>query len=231
MKTITKIAILTAALCACAAAKIQEPPVVWFDDFLGAKLHPGYLTSIGQPASVTISASPGVGGAVMLAIGSSASGVARLRFGEEPVTGGVDARNFSARKNLVYKARVFLNRNTDVFATVGFVGRHDPHNVLAVIFDGESWGFQVANEEITANIRTNFVHTPGKWFTVKIETVWGETPTARLYINDDLLATVEGAYVPVGDLCPEFQLWNVKMESGYSQPTMWIDYLSVKQNR
>jgi hypothetical protein len=43
--------------------------------------------------------------------------------------------------------------------------------------------------------------------------------------------TVKGAEVPEGGLCPEFQVWNRQTDSGYSQPTLWIDYLSVSQDR
>jgi integrase-like protein len=43
--------------------------------------------------------------------------------------------------------------------------------------------------------------------------------------------TVKGADVPEGGLYPEFQVWNRQTDSGYSQPTLWIDYLSVCQDR
>jgi len=106
---------------------------------------------------------------------------------------------------MAYKARVFLNLNTNIQATVGLVGLNDPQHVLAAIYNHDPggadafWNFQVANGAGNAvTISTGFRHTLGTWFTVKIVTEWGATPSAKININDDTtpLVTVTGAYVP-----------------------------------
>jgi hypothetical protein len=216
----------------------QTPKVSWFDDFLGIKLHPGYSISLAYAGQVSIADLPGQGGAVLLSIPGTDPGVARLRLGEDPITGPpFNALNFSARKNLVYKTRVFLNRNSHFTATIGFVGFHDPLNVVALVFndngEGAAWGFQSVSEGRGVTVPTGFLHQPGVWFTVRIETEWGEIPKARVYFNDETepRAQLSGEYVPAGGLCPEFQLWNVPLANAHSQPTMWIDYLSVEQDR
>ena len=133
-----------------------------------------------------------------------------------------------------------MNSNTNVAATVGFTGLDDPEHVIAAIYNAEpgdtqaKWVFQVNNGGANKiNISTGFQHTPGGWFTVKIVTTGGAVPSARIYINDDTtpLATVTGAYVPDSGLCAEFQVWNKQLSSGFSQPTLYVDYLSATQDR
>jgi hypothetical protein len=236
MKTINRIIICLLMVAPVCAAQ-TEPQVNWFDDFLGVALHPGYAISLAGTGVVRISDAPSVGGVVLLGVMGTAPGAARLRLGEDPVTGAQNALNFSAKKNLVYRTRVFLNRNTDLQATIGFVGYHDPENVLALVIGakegGPNWEFQVVNGGKGVQTPTGFLHEPGRWFTVKIVTEWGEVPSVRLYINDSAepLVTVKGQSVPGDGLCPEFQVWNKKLDSGYSQPSLYIDYLSVTQDR
>jgi hypothetical protein len=140
---------------------------------------------------------------------------------------------------MVYKARVFLNRTTDIQATVGLIGLNGSGQVIAATYTAEpgdtnaSWGFEVDNGVNHMAISTGFQHTPGSWFTIKIVTEWGDAPSARLYINDETepLATITGESVPGTGLCPEFQIWNKPLPSGWSQPSLYIDYLSVTQDR
>ena len=110
MKAINQVVItcLIITICACVnvAAQTTEPPVSWFDDFLGINLHPGYAKSLSGTGHIDMSSSASIGGVVMLWAESTAAGVARLRFGEAFPAGVVDVRNFSAAKNVVYKARV-----------------------------------------------------------------------------------------------------------------------------
>jgi hypothetical protein len=219
---------LTVATCA------QEPRVSWFDEFLGVKINPAYNQSLSDTATIQLAPdSGGNGGLAMLSVVGYASGVARLRLGEDPVTGGIHALNFSARKNLAYQSRAFINTDTDIAATIGFIGFRDPDNVIALIWGvpGANWLFEVVNDGRRILVDTGFRHTPGRWFTVKITTEWAEIPTARVYINEKLAAEVSGDYVPRGGLSPEYQLWNQPSGEAYSQPTMWIDYLSVSQDR
>jgi hypothetical protein len=222
--------ILFALLAFTSLCFAQEPRVSWFDDFLGARLHPGYVVSLAGTGTVRI-AEGHVGGAVLLAAMGYGDGAARLRFGEEPVSGAYNALNFSARKNFVYQTRLYLNRNTEVAATVGLIGFADPQNVIAALYGEPGWVFEVANEGLRMVLDTGFRHAPGNWVTFKIVTQWGETPKASLYINDRLVAEVEGEYVPSTGICPEYQVWNRSLDDAYSQPTMWIDYLSVSQER
>lgn len=218
--------------------KTSARQVKWFDDFLGVNLHPGYAVSLSGSGNVKMSSSSSIGGVVALST-SSEPGVARLRFGEDPATGLYDVRNFSAEKNMTYKARVLLNTNTNVQATVGLIGLHDPEHVIAAVYNAEPgdtnayWWFEVSNGADHAAAFTRFQHTPDTWFTVKIVTEWGNTPSARIYINDatEPSASVTGAYVPNTGVCPEFQIWNKQMPSGWSQSSLSVDYLSVRQDR
>jgi hypothetical protein len=253
MKAINQgvITCLIITVCACVAflqrpsvgssvaVQTTEPQVKWFDDFLGINLHPGYAVSLGGSGSVKMSSLPSIGGVVALSTSSSESGVARLRFGEDPATGAFDVRNFSAAKNMTYKARVFLNTNTNLQATVGLIGLNDPEHVIAAIYNAEpgntsaNWAFEVINGKNRMATTTQFQHAPDIWFTVKIVTEWGDTPSARIYINDEIapLAMVTGDYVPSTGLCPEFQIWNKQAASGLSQASLYVDYLSVTQDR
>jgi hypothetical protein len=237
-QVVVKCLIITICASVNVAAQTTDPPVSWFDDFLGIDLHPGYSKSLAGSGFINMTS--GVGGVVVLAATGTASGAARLRLGEDVGTGPVDVRPFSATKNMVYKARVLLNLNTNISATVGLIGQNDPQHVIAAIYHVEpgqpagAWGFQVVNG--TGNggtISTGFTHTPGAWFTVKIVTQWGVTPSAKIYINDDTtpLVTVTGASVPDSGLCTEFQVWNKQLSSGFSQPSLYVDYLSVTQDR
>lgn len=212
----------------------QVPNVTWFDDFLGVKLNPAYALSHTDTSAIQLAPDTnGNGGMVALWVVGYAPGAARLRLGEDPITGGIHALHFTARKNLVYQTRAFLNSNTDLAATIGLIGYHDPHNVIALIYGvpGQNWLFQAVNDGQGINIDTGFRHTPGKWFTVKITTEWGEVPSTKVYIDDKLAAEISGEYVPIGGLCPEFQIWNRPLDAAHSQPTMWVDYLSVTQDR
>jgi len=220
-----------------AIAQIEQPRVSWFDDFLGVRVNQAYSQSFAGTGAIQIADdTAGSSGIVLLAAMGSGSGAARLRLGEDPITGSpFNALSFSARKNLVYQSRVFLNCNSDVSATIGLIGYSDPKNVIALIYGTPEghWMFEVTNDGNRTFLDTGFRHEPGKWFTVKITTEWGETPAAKIYINDNAepLAVVTGEFVPPGGLCPEFQIWNRPLDDAYSQPTMYVDYLSVSQDR
>jgi hypothetical protein len=159
-----------------------------------------------------------------------------MRFGEDPGNSGYDILNFSAPKNLEYQARVFVNTDKGQF-TIGFTGFNDPDNVLALRYDSDfsdQWHFQGIREKREITAPTGFVHTPGRWFTVRIKVEWGEVPTAKLFLDSEAEPRVVlGAeYIPVSGLCAELQVWNVKLEDGsYSQPTLYADYLSIMQDR
>lgn len=234
MKTLTLL-LFVICLSGLGISQITQPKVQWFDDFLGIKPNPAYAISKSDSATVEIASDTGGnGGMILLSVFGYASGAARLRLGEDPVTGGINSLSFSARKNLVYQTRVFLNGDTDVCATIGFIGYSDPNNVIAAIYGvGNTWRFEVTNDGQREFVDTGFRHKPGCWFTVKIVTEWGEIPKAKIYFDDDTApaAEVGGNYVPPSGICPEFQLWNRKTEEAYSQPTMWIDYLSISQDR
>jgi hypothetical protein len=213
----------------------QEPKVTWFDDFLGIRVNPTYAISLNGTGDVKIS--EGRNGILALYTTGASPGTARVRLGEEPGNSLHNALNFSARKNLIYKARVFLNRVDNIQATVGLTGLNDPDNVLALVYDhplsNEGWYFQDINEGKNSTIPIGFIHAPGIYFTVRIETELGETPIARVFINDETepRATISGEYIPDG-LCAEFQVWNRKLEDGsYSQPSLYVDYLSIVQDR
>jgi len=220
-------------LCLLLLTLNEEPKVTWFDDFLGIKINPTYAISLAGTGDVKIS--EGVNGILALYATSSASGTARVRLGEEPGNSIYNALNFNAKKNLVYKARVFLNRNTDIQATVGLTGLNDPHNVLALVYDHPNsengWCFQAINEGKNATIPIGFVHTPGAYFTVRIEV---GADGARVFINDETepRAMIADEYIPVSGLCGEFQVWNRQIQNGsYSQPTLYADYLWITQDR
>jgi hypothetical protein len=227
--------LLCALLVIAPVCFAQEPRVSWFDDFLGVKLNPTYALSLSDTAVIKLAPdSVGSGGVAMLSVVGYAPGVARLRLGEDPITGGISALNFSARKNLVYQTRAFLNTDASIAATIGLIGFRDPHNDIALIYGGTpggNWVFEVTNNQQSFTVDTGFRHAPGHWFTVRIVTEWGEVPKASVWINDTLAGEVTGNYVPTGGLCPEFQLWNMPLTEGHSQPTMWIDYLSISQDR
>ena len=215
----------------------NEPPIKWEDDFLGIAINPKYAISLFGTGGVRLA--PGPGGLLALYATSGAKGVARVRLGEEPGNSTFNALNFSARKNLVYKARVFLNRNEHVQATIGLTGLNDPHNVLALVFDhpltNEGWYFQGINEGNNSTVPIGFIHDPGVYFTVRIETCLNELGqrVAKVFINSETepRATLSEEYIPNG-LCAEFQIWNRPLEGGaYSQPTMYADYLSIVQER
>jgi len=212
----------------------QEPKIVWFDDFLGIKLNPTYALSLSGTGNVKISEGPG--GIVALYTTTLGPGGSRMRLGEEPGNSPFNATNFNGRQNLRYKARVFVNRNSDVQVTVGLTGLNDPKNVLALVFNQHDssgkWDFEVINEEHRMLAPTDFLHESGRYFTVRIETEFGEGECrcAKAYINDQLKATVAEEFIPSG-LVAEFQAWNRAIENGYSQITLYVDYLSIVQDR
>jgi len=211
---------------------MSEPKVTWFDDFLGIRINPIYAISLAGTGDVKISDGPN--GVLALYATSAAAGTARVRLGEEPGNSLHNALNFSARKNLVYQARVFLNRNTDIQATVGLTGLNDPHNVLALVYDHphtqEGWFFQGINEGANLTIPIGFKHDPGAYFTVRIE---ADPDIAKVFISGEVepRAVIGHEFIPDG-LCAEFQVWNRPLSGGlYSQPTLYADYLSITQDR
>jgi len=227
--------LLVAVLSAPALA--SDPPITWLDDFLGITINPKYAISLAGTGGVKLA--PGAGGILALYATGGARGVARVRLGEEPGNSFHNALNFSARKNLVYKARVFLNRNTDIQATVGLTGLNDPENVLALIYDHpaapEGWYFQGIQKNNNLTVPVGFIHEPGAYFWVQIETYLNEygQREARVFINNETTprAILTDEYIPDG-LVAEFQVWNRPLESGgYSQTTLYADYLSIVQDR
>ncbi len=247
-------ATLLALVAACQPADLSgdaprdpEPPktlalprVRWMDDFLGVAIDPRYALSLGGSGAADVARGGPIGGAMSLST-TEAEGVARVRFGEDPHTGMNDVRPFSADKNVVYEARVMFSTADDLQATVGFIGLHDPYNVIAAIYASTvapTWQFEVNNEATGAygQFLTDFRHTPGEWAVFRIVTTRGADgtpPTATLFIDgvERATATVEGR-VPTGGLTPEFQLWNLQRPDGTRAPTtLWVDYLSVEQDR
>lgn len=211
---------------------MAEPKVTWFDDFLGISINPAYAVSLAGTGNVKIS--EGQNGILALYATASGAGTARMRLGEEPGNSTHNALNFSARKSLVYQARVFLNRTTDLQATVGLTGLNDPHNVLALVYDHphtqDGWFFQGINEGNNLTIPIGFVHEPGAYWTARIE---ADSEIAKVFINDEAepRAVIGPDNIPDG-LCAEFQTWNRPLGGGlYSQPTMYVDYLSITQDR
>jgi hypothetical protein len=213
--------------------------VTWLDDFLGIALQPGYSQSLGgSGATINMSNNPGTSGSVRLSTVGTSAGNARLRFGEEPGTGAVDVRNWNVTKSVTLEARVFFNRNTYMQGTVGFVGNPDPNFVVAAIFletsgGSSTWLLQCANNGNSLTADSGWVHTPGTWAEFKIVTTAGTPPKVELFIDGVLKATISNSTnIPTSDLCSEFQVWNKSLSPGpYSQTAMWVDYLSLSQDR
>lgn len=229
--------IKTIIVCLLVAAIFpQEPKVSWFDDFLGMEISNAYALSLAGTGNAVINQHSSVGGIVALYALSSDKGAARMRLGEDIGNSFFDVRNFLATKNLKYRSRVFLNRTDDIQATIGFTGLNDPDNVLALIYksswNNQTWVFQTIRDKNRLDTPINFLHKPGERFTVRIEVEWGETPIARVFINDEEKAAVQGDTIPNTALCAEYQVWNVQSDEGtWSQPTLYVDYLSITQDR
>lgn len=219
-----------------ALSAAPPPDVEWVDDFLGSQIDSRYTQSVIGSGHIDVSTF--TSGAARLYTFSKGQGSARLRFGEEGGTGQFDVRNWRPSKGIRYEASVFFNTNTNMRATVGFVGRNDPNTVLAAILDNPAdnqWFFQarakVRGIQYEAYIPTGFRHTPGQRVNFMITTSLEATPTASLWINDHLVATAVSPQVPPSDLCAEFQLWNELGQDGWEQATMWVDWLRIRQSR
>lgn len=163
-------------------------------------------------------------------------GLSRLRLGEDPKPGNVrDVRNFLASKNIVYQTRVLFNTVDHLQATIGFIGFHDPDNVIAAILNSPErgeWLFEVKNNKKGKVIPTGFIHTPGEWHEYRVATAAGASISASLFIDGKQVATVSGPSVPKDGLATEFQIWNKEIQTGaWSQPEMYVDYLYVRQDR
>lgn len=179
---------------------------------------------------------------------------ARLRLGEDessPDDPGV--RNWNAQKNLTFESRLYLSSTQMIQATVGFIGARDPQHVVAAVYNHDSssdesphWRFQVCNidavpqassqpadtSKYCEDIDTGFAHEAGTWTTFRIVTDAGPPLTARLYINDKLVAkSVSNPLIPTSDLATEFQVWNKSDTRSWSAAAMVIDYVHVEQDR
>jgi hypothetical protein len=211
------------------------PPkwVIWEDDFLGFRIDPRY--SQNTSGTGYIDTATFTGSAVRLYTLSHGAGLARLRFGEDSGNSSYDVRNWLPSKNILFETRVSFNSNTNMQATVGFVGLNDPDNVLAAILDTQAnpqWIFQARSHtgghQYGVNVPTGFLHAPGEWIDFTIVTEGGE---AFLFINEVLVASVQYPEIPDSDLTPEFQIWNRLSGNQWTQITMWVDWFYVHQKR
>ena len=232
---------LTRAVCAvvlfvasCVPVRAM-PPVVWLDDFIGMKLDARYSISTVGTGFIRVSPNITIGGWAELYTLASGSGTARFRLGEEP--SGCSTcpiiLNWYVSKNASMEARVILNTATKVDATVGFVGLNDPNVVVAALVRENLWYFQVYN--VSAGLQysavTTFHHVPGDVYLVRIETIAVPVPTARLLVDGVVYAELTDPRVPLSGLLPELQIWNYPLSSAWSQVTLWVDILSLTQDR
>ncbi|GEM_PF-1869245 len=213
---------------------VSPLPVQWMDDFLGVSVDGRYAQSLSGTGTIAIAQTGFIGGVLQLATRETGEGSARLRLGEEPRSGGLDIRSFSVEKHVTVEARVQLNSMDQLAATVGLVGRDDPDHVIAAIFnpaDAPTWQFQVHNGMSRATVSTTFQHSAGAWATFRIVTRTEPDVAAILYINGIRQAVVLGQPVPLSGLSPEVQLWNQPVGRGWSQTSLWMDYLRLQQDR
>lgn len=246
-------------------------PVDWLEDFTGvgnvkevieyvngvARVKHRYSVPYGWQLSVSPSdganvlcgpVGAGTGGIWQMGLwgGQSAQnpGVARairLRYGGGAPWDYVDARNFSPAKSLHFRARVSLNMDARVSATVGLTGINDPDQVLAALYSGPDTGWVLQARNLTggvetpqnaANVATRWKHIPGALFDLEIMTDWAAR-RAVLRIDGADVAEVVGEMLTPQPMCPELQLWNVADPATgiYSAPTMYADYVAVEQER
>jgi hypothetical protein len=207
---------------------VRDPidQVMWRDDFDGSELGEQYWTS-------------GTGSIQKAAFGNwlelqGAAGTAesiRLRLGEDPAVSPHDAMNWYAGANVIGEQRVMVSTTEDIDLTIGFMSRDDPTNIgggLLYRSDLQQWLFQTGSDNEYTNILTGWNHTPGEAFTVRIETGSG---FAAAYIDG---VEVARSITNVPSDIPytwENQLWSHPDGSSSTDPTLWIDYMLIEQER
>lgn len=215
---------------------------LWFDDFLGITIDPRYRISVlgGSPAIVGIPTGSlyntwGNNGQLLLNCPNTAKGDCRIRLGEDP-SQGIDARNWNVANGIVHEVLVYSNVNSYMQSSIGFVGADDPNNFVTCYYPGASsasppasgWQLGMAKGGPTGDfVNTGFVHTPGQWFRVRLQT---SSSNVSLYINDSLLATYNGSKIPTMNLVPEINLYN-RQDSPFSAAALWVDYIYITQIR
>ena len=203
--------------------------VVWDDQFSDRTIAPQYWIS--RAGSGAIRASD-FSGWMDITASAATKGTARLRLGEDPAVSPHDAMNWYAGLNVVGEQRVVVNTTENTDLTIGWVSRDDPFNVGgALLYQSaiQQWFFQTRSGNLSNNVLTGWIHTPGVAFTVRIET--GDEYAAA-FING---VEVARSTLQVPSDLPyawENQLWSYP-EAGYSGPNphMWVDYIRVEQDR
>jgi hypothetical protein len=201
--------------------------VIWHDEFLGGNIRQEYEVSLVKDGFVGPSSSPAVGGWMEMSAGGTS--VARVRLGEEPGSSHHNLLQWSVEKNLRARARIRLNRITNIMVTVGFVGENDPDNVLAAVYRGDQFGWilETINEKRFTNKATGWAHAPDQTFIVEIR---ANLEGAALYIDGAEVAR-SNENITRKPLAWEFQLWDVEKEEGGSDAKMYVDYLTISQDR
>lgn len=213
------------------------PQMRWADDFRGFELDPRYTISTQGSGRYEIRDHPSSN--LLLWATGTEFGSARLSLGDLDPYGNENCQ-WDPTRDLEFRARIFLNRNTQLGATLG-LSAGDGRELLALVLDARDprrpqWVLQARSAANGRNegvsVPTNFIHRPGSWFDVTIQTRGGNRPQAIAYIDGQPRARIQWPNVPTQKMCPEFQIWNEETY-GYewSQPTMWIDWWGIRQGR
>ena len=201
------------------------PNISWFDEFLGVGLWTDYSVATVGTGTIRLSANPSIGGWLALGAASSGAGSAHLRYATSPDTGydGVGWTSFGEQ-------RLLISTTLDTDLSVGFVSTDDPGRVGGALLYRANlgqWVFQTGADGQYTNIATDWLHTPGETFTVRVEAGAGYSAA----FVDGVEVARSTTNLPAGDrLAWDIQLWNQAKVGGYSAPTVWVDYLWVEHD-
>lgn len=196
--------------------------ISWFDEFLGVALWNDYSVATSGTGNIRLSANPSIGGWLALGAGPAGAGAAQLRY-VTPADTGYDGLGWAT----FGEQRLLISTILNIDLTIGFVSIDNPANVAGALLyraDLGHWIFQTGADGQYTNIATDWLHTPGETFTVRVETGTGYSAA----FIDGVEVARSTTNLP-GDerVAWDTQVWNQAHASGYSAPTVWVDYLWV----
>ncbi len=224
------------------------------EDFLGIAPPSRFSFSITKGGSISISASPSVGGWLELKASGPGEEATRLRLGEDQDDSHYDALNFSNRHGASAATRVMLPDTEGFKATIGWISVNDPDNVGgAVLYRDTKYvsGFCATGALrycVSPEVRKKACGKPtGQWFLQTVAnrqacdtpTNWRHEPGKSHVISittscKEVIAYADGQpmarivqRIPDKPMASEWQIWNHKKD----RAQMFVDAVRVKQSR
>lgn len=215
---------LSFVLASVPAVAFDLSRVSFVDDFLGINFDSRWNFLPGGTGKRSLE--PLVGGWARLWT-LNATGNSRMRLGEELGNSAYNVPHWCVCRNAVAEAIVFINTVPNAMVSIGFMGINDPQNIGGALHYNPAvspvWWLQTIVDGQITNVSTNWTHTNGRTFRVRIETSPAEV---RAYINGNLVAT-STTTIPQNGLVFELQIWNL---NGFAAG-MWVDAVAIEQDR